>query len=99
MKEHGTGRVLVKPEEGILAGISSGAAAYAALQLAQGKGGDKQLLVILPDTGERYLSTPLFVDMSEIATRKPLDLSWGKRAISEHAQEHAPPFRAAVLDK
>jgi cysteine synthase A len=47
-------------EEGILLGISSGAAAYAALQVAKGKGGDKNLLVILPDTGERYLSTGLF---------------------------------------
>jgi cysteine synthase A len=47
-------------EEGILVGISSGAAAYAALQIAKGKGRDKHLLVIFPDTGERYLSTGLF---------------------------------------
>jgi cysteine synthase A len=48
-------------EEGILAGISSGAALHAALQQAadpQNKG--KQIVVLLPDTGERYLSTPLF---------------------------------------
>jgi cysteine synthase A len=50
----------IAKEEGILVGISSGAAAYAGLQIAKGKGGDKQLLVILPDTGERYLSTGLF---------------------------------------
>ncbi|NQV08563.1 cysteine synthase A [Candidatus Woesearchaeota archaeon] len=49
-------------EEGILLGISSGAAVYAALQVAKGKGEDKHLLVILPDTGERYLSTGLFND-------------------------------------
>ena len=55
-----TARRLAK-EEGILAGISSGAAAYAALQVAsraEMKG--KTIIVILPDTGERYLSTDLF---------------------------------------
>lgn len=50
----------IAKEEGILLGISSGAAMYAALQTAKGKGGDKHLLVVLPDTGERYLSTDLF---------------------------------------
>ena len=45
--------------EGILVGISSGAALYAALQIAEANP-DKNIVVLLPDTGDRYLSTPLF---------------------------------------
>ena len=47
-------------EEGILAGVSSGAAAYTALQVADRTGPGRRILAIAPDTGERYLSTGLF---------------------------------------
>jgi cysteine synthase A len=52
-------------EEGILAGISSGAAAWAAIEVArreENKG--KMVVVILPDTGERYLSTWVFNELN-----------------------------------
>lgn len=48
-------------KEGILAGISSGANIWAALEVAKKAGEGKTVLTFLPDTGERYLSTPLFV--------------------------------------
>ncbi len=60
-----TGRMIGK-REGILVGISSGAATFAAIKLAKRPENEgKTIVVLMPDTGERYLSTPLFSDEKE----------------------------------
>jgi cysteine synthase A len=61
--------------EGILAGISGGATLAAALEVARSAPAGSRLLCMLPDTGERYLSTPLFADIAADMTSEEMDIS------------------------
>ena len=62
-------------EEGLFVGISAGATIAAALQVAQGAEAGAVILAMLPDTGERYLSTPLFEGIPEEMTEEEIALS------------------------
>ena len=56
--------LMLATEEGIFCGISSGATMWAALKVAESAPADSTFVIILPDTGERYLSTPMFENIS-----------------------------------
>lgn len=62
-------------KEGIFCGISSGATFAAALKVAENAPECSKILAILPDTGERYMTTPLFEDIAETMTDEEMDIS------------------------
>jgi cysteine synthase A len=78
--------------EGILAGLSGGATVAGALQLAAELPPGSRVLAMVPDTGERYLSTPLFADIEAEMD----DAEWRISRSTPHARFDAPPPPAAV---
>ena len=89
-------------QEGIFVGISAGATFSGALQVARTAPQGANILCMLPDTGERYLSTPLFDDVAVEMTEEELELSRstaGYRFDVATAPAPAPVEAAAVLDQ
>jgi cysteine synthase A len=70
--------------EGIFSGTSGGGILWAALQLAKKSKSGTNILAMIPDTGERYLSTPLFEDI-------PADMSEDEKALAASTPSNPPP--------
>jgi cysteine synthase A len=80
-------------EEGILAGISAGATLAGALEVSRGLPQGANVLCMIPDTGERYLSTPLFEDVPAEMTEEEVELS---RSTPGYRFDAPPPPAAPV---
>jgi len=84
--------------EGIFCGISSGATFHGALQVAQDAPEGSTILCMLPDTGERYLSTPLFEDIPSDMTAEEIALSESTPGYRFGASAPAKPAAAAPVE-
>ena len=78
-------------EEGILAGISGGATLAGAIEICQELPAGANVLCMLPDTGERYLSTPLFADVPSEMTQQEIELSQSTPGFRFDAPAQPPP--------
>ncbi len=78
-------------KEGIFVGVSAGATLAGALEVAKDAPDGSNILVMLPDTGERYLSTPLFYEISEEMTEQELEISRSTPTARFDAPPPAPP--------
>jgi cysteine synthase len=88
-------------QEGIFVGISSGATLAAALEVARRSPAGTNIVCMLPDTGERYMTTPLFADIGEQMTAEELALSHSTPACrfdESHASAPAAASARAELD-
>jgi cysteine synthase A len=85
--------------EGIFCGTSGGATFAAALEVAKSAPAGSKILVMLPDTGERYLSTPLFADVAETMTDEEKAIAASTPGYRFDAPAKAAPASAAVKAK
>jgi cysteine synthase len=84
--------------EGIFAGISSGAAVAGALKIAETAPPGTTIVCMLPDTGERYLSTPLFAEISTDMTAEEVELSRSTPSAQFGGPSPAPAAKPAPVD-
>ncbi|SDI19129.1 cysteine synthase A [Alloyangia pacifica] len=83
--------------EGILCGTSGGATFAAALEVARRAPKGSRILAMLPDTGERYLSTPLFAEIEEVMNAEELDIAASTPRFRFDAGASAPAPQAAPV--
>ncbi len=83
-------------KEGIFVGISAGATLAGALQVAAAAPPGSTILAMLPDTGERYLSTPLFYDIAETMTAEEMEISRSTPSFRFDAPPPAKPVETVA---